>query len=207
MGQSYEVQCLLIRHGKTQGNVERRYVGCRTDEHLCDEGIAQMQWLKKHLPECTSRCHLFTSPLVRARESAAIAFGGFIPEVIEEMKEIDFGEFEGKNYQQLAEDRSYLTWLASRGILPFPHGEPRDIFVKRNVEAFRKVVLAHKTSQDPLIFMVHGGSIMAVLSELTGKDYYDFQVANGNGYEVIIHIKGDTIDGVSYHILFDGDTP
>ena len=53
----------------------------------------------------------------------------------------------------------------------------------------------------------HGGSIMAVLIELTGKDYYDFQVANGNGYEVIIHIKGDTIDGVSYHILFDGDTP
>lgn len=30
---------LLIRHGQTQGNVERRYIGCRTDEPLCPQGI------------------------------------------------------------------------------------------------------------------------------------------------------------------------
>ena len=34
---------ILIRHGQTQGNRERRYIGCRTDEPLCPEGIAQLQ--------------------------------------------------------------------------------------------------------------------------------------------------------------------
>ena len=29
---------VLIRHGQTQGNLERRYIGCRTDEPLCAAG-------------------------------------------------------------------------------------------------------------------------------------------------------------------------
>ena len=33
----------LIRHGMTAGNREKRYVGCHTDEDLCEEGIAQIQ--------------------------------------------------------------------------------------------------------------------------------------------------------------------
>ena len=32
---------LLIRHGKTQGNLERRYIG-RTDEPLCEAGRAAL---------------------------------------------------------------------------------------------------------------------------------------------------------------------
>ena len=34
---------ILIRHGMTRGNMEKRYVGCRTDESLCPEGIAQLK--------------------------------------------------------------------------------------------------------------------------------------------------------------------
>ena len=33
---------LLIRHGKTIGNMQRRYIGC-TDEPLCEQGVAQAQ--------------------------------------------------------------------------------------------------------------------------------------------------------------------
>ena len=34
---------ILIRHGMTKGNLEKRYVGCRTDETLCPEGIAPLR--------------------------------------------------------------------------------------------------------------------------------------------------------------------
>ena len=37
------MKCVLIRHGKTAGNLAGRYIGCRTDEPLCPEGIAQLR--------------------------------------------------------------------------------------------------------------------------------------------------------------------
>ena len=40
-----EIICLLVRHGKTAGNTERRYIGCRTDEDLCTEGIEHCRTL------------------------------------------------------------------------------------------------------------------------------------------------------------------
>lgn len=41
------MKLIFIRHGKTAGNLERRYIG-RTDEPLCDEGIAEI--LEKNIP-------------------------------------------------------------------------------------------------------------------------------------------------------------
>ena len=37
------MQLLLIRHSITAGNLEHRYIGCRTDEPLCEAGIALAQ--------------------------------------------------------------------------------------------------------------------------------------------------------------------
>ena len=49
-----EFQCTLIRHGKTAGNRERRYMGGRTDEPLLPEERQFLQ--KKKAPEVT---HVF----------------------------------------------------------------------------------------------------------------------------------------------------
>ena len=38
----------------------------------------------------------------------------------------------------------------------------------------------------PVTAVVHGGTIMAVLSSLTGGEYFDFQVKNGEGYETVL---------------------
>ena len=37
-----------------------------------------------------------------------------------------------------------------------------------------------------VVTIVHGGTIMAVLSSLTGVEYFDFQVKNGEGYETVL---------------------
>ena len=50
---------LLIRHGKTQGNLERRYIG-RTDEPLCEAGRAALEG--RSYPACDI---LLSSPMVR----------------------------------------------------------------------------------------------------------------------------------------------
>ena len=48
-----------------------------------------------------------------------------------EFTEIDFGEFEGKNYEELKGNDAYQKWIDSGGALPFPNGESRDDYVKR----------------------------------------------------------------------------
>ena len=37
--------------------------------------------------------------------------------------------------------------------------------------------------------VVHGGTIMAVLSTLTGGEYFDFQLKNGESYETVIQLE------------------
>ena len=52
-----------------------------------------------------------------------------------------------------------------------------------------KRVIGNKSdsgTEIPVAAVVHGGTIMAVLSSLTGGEYFDFQVKNGEGYETVL---------------------
>ena len=46
------------------------------------------------------------------------------------------------------------------------------------IEILNSVEPEHKT----IGMIVHGGTIMALLSKYSKKDYFDYQVANGKGY-------------------------
>ena len=64
------IELLFIRHGATEGNLRRRYIG-RTDEPLCEAGIAQVKALQKR---GLSVDRLFVSPLLRTRQTAELLF-------------------------------------------------------------------------------------------------------------------------------------
>ena len=77
----------LIRHGKTKGNLEGRYIGT-TDEPLCEEGkqsLMQMADAKKY-PAVEA---LFVSPMLRCRESAKILFPKQSISVVSDLRECD----------------------------------------------------------------------------------------------------------------------
>ena len=65
----------LIRHGMTAGNLQGLYIGSGTDLPLCDEGRAQLADLKERFayPQVDT---VFSSPLLRAVETANILFPG-----------------------------------------------------------------------------------------------------------------------------------
>lgn len=109
--------------------------------------------------------------------------------IIDELAECDFGEFENKNYQELDGNEHYQSWIDSGGLLPFPGGESREEFKRRNVTGFQKAVngcLRNGISLAALV--VHGGTIMNVMEEYADEDrsFYDWHVQNGKGYEVEI---------------------
>jgi len=168
---------ILIRHGTTQGNLERRYIGCRTDEDLCTEGIAELK--AQHYPDADM---VFASPMRRCIQTAGIIYLGKPICIVDNFRECDFGEFEGRNYEELKDNPAYQVWLDSDGELSFPGGESRKEFSARCVKAFEEII--HDLPEGSYAFILHGGTIMAIMeyfAKPTGS-YYDYQVQNGRGF-------------------------
>ena len=68
---------VLIRHGKTQGNLEHRYIGSQTDESLCPQGISELK--EMHYPPVQ---RVFVSPMKRCLETAALLYPGIPAEIV-----------------------------------------------------------------------------------------------------------------------------
>ena len=177
----------MIRHGETPSNKEHRYLG-RTDESLSVEGIQKLQKQKNdyYYP---SADYVFSSPMKRCVETAQILYPDSKAILILEWKEMNFGAFEGKNYLELRGDERYQAWIDSNGTLPFPNGESREEFVERCKIGFYHMLhklreLENKKRNNDLriVIIVHGGTIMSLLSSFYGGEYFDYQVPNGRGY-------------------------
>ena len=171
------MKLIFIRHGKTAGNCEKRYIGV-TDEPLCEEGRAFLQ--TKHVPPAEV---VIVSPMRRCLETAELLYPRQKPVICDGLRECDFGDFEGKNYLELSGDPDYQRWIDSGGTLPFPGGERPEDFKRRCIDAFEAAMRAY-ASAESLAFVVHGGTVMTVLEKyaLPKKNYYDFHVENGCGY-------------------------
>lgn len=185
-----QIELYLIRHGATKANREHRYLG-RTEEPLSEEGREALKAFQKKgiYPDPASLQALFVSPMERCRETAELLFGDCEQHMIPEFREMDFGLFEGKNYQDLRGNAQYQAWIDSNGTLPFPKGESREDFIarcRRGFEEMLRIVTAEGISRNEerknIAAVVHGGTIMAVCSSFTDGEYFDFQIGNGEGY-------------------------
>ncbi len=199
------IRFYLIRHSMTAGNLKKRYIG-RTDEPLCSEGIALLksQMEKKLYPKVE---RVYISPMKRCKETAEIIFKDMdLTESefykIEELRECDFGIFENKNYQELSDCRKYQEWVDSGGTMTFPNGENPEAFRKRCVKGFEQIIQeCRRDHVEKAAIVAHGGTIMSIMDHfargVNGQpdgSYYDYQVKNGEGYELIITdaITGDS---------------
>lgn len=171
------MKIIFIRHGKTVGNREKRYIG-RTDEALCGEGISEIN--SKKYPDAES---VFCSPMRRCIETAKLIYADKKINIFDDFRECDFGDFEGKNYAELNGDPVYQSWIDSGGKMTFPNGEDPDLFKKRCACAFEKITEKIKL-EDTAALVVHGGTIMAILEKFAvpKKDFYEFNAQNGGGF-------------------------
>ncbi len=179
------MKIIFIRHGRTRGNLEKRYIGA-VDEGLCPEGAEELLKNKGKYPAADI---LFLSPMKRCLQTAEILYGdSAVPvSVIEEFREIDFGDFEGKNHRELERDPDYIKWIESGGSMRFPNGEDRGDFIRRCSEGFLRAVslcseLPAKNGEVTAVFIVHGGTVMSILQSFAGGDYYDYLCENGHGF-------------------------
>ena len=171
-----------IRHGMTQANGEHRYLG-KTDEPLSETGIRLLQEKKKEYFSSPPE-FLYTSPMKRCVQTAELLFERN-PILIPEWKEMDFGQFEGKNYEELKDDPCYQKWIDSNGTLPFPGGESREAFKYRSLTGFQKAVTqCIRNNIKTAALVIHGGTIMNIMEEYADRPraFYEWHVKNGGGY-------------------------
>lgn len=173
----------LIRHGKTKGNTEHRYVGT-VDEPLCDVGIRELSELKAATAYPAPET-VYVSPMIRCRQTARILFPEADQIVIPGMEECDFGDFEYKNYEEMNGYPVYQEWIDSGGKAGFPGGESMEDFSDRIGEAFERMLReVSPDDEGPVVLVCHGGSIMAILDRYSQphKDYFEWQAPNGLGF-------------------------
>ena len=176
----------LIRHGMTEGNVSGQYIGL-TDLKITTNGIIELENLKKEgiYPKCGL---VFSSPLIRAVQTAELIFPEQTAIVNEKFREIDFGRFEGKTPMDLKDDPDYAKWVS--GELPAaPEGESTVSFATRLCEGIGEVVryMMREEVYSAAVVM-HGGAIMTLLSvaAVPRAKMAEWACGNGRGYTIQI---------------------
>ncbi len=178
---------LLLRHGKTAGNEKKRYIG-RTDEPLSALGVAEANALCGLPP--VSR--VFVSPMLRARETASILFPHASQLVYPDLREMDFGDFEGRSAGDMATDAAYRAWVAGGCTARCPGGEDMASFSARTCAAFCEAVSCALAARETHMALVaHGGTLMAVLSAFAQEErpFYMWSAPNCCGWRATIEAE------------------
>lgn len=175
----------LIRHGATDANYDGRYIGCKTDLPLAPEGLNELRLLKDDIdyPEIE---RLYSSPMLRCRQTGAVLYPDFEPVTVEELKEYDFGSFENKTAAELESNLYFIPWTSGRLAAP-PGGEDNSEFIKRICVGFNKIVLDMiESGLTESAVIMHGGAIMMLLgvSAVPRSKPVEWTADNGRGYSV-----------------------
>lgn len=169
------LEILLARHGATAGNLRNAYLGV-TDDPLCPEGRSELRTLDPAVET------VYVTPLIRTQQTAEILFPNARQIIVPGLAEMNFGEFENKNYEELSDDAAYRTWLDGGCEAPCPGGESRRQFCDRACTAFASLVSQALEQRAPrLVIVAHGGVVMAVGERFAvpKRDYYSWRVSNG----------------------------
>lgn len=176
----------LIRHGETAANTLGQFVGT-TDLALTMESADELEKLQKEgtYPYVEQ---VYSSPLRRCTQTAILIYPGepIIP--VDNMREYNFGEFEGKSGAELEENPDYINWIAGKLPAP-PGGETTKDFTIRLCVGLRQIVedmMHHNYTTAAVI--THGGAIMSILDAcaLPRRKKFEWLCEAGHGYTIMI---------------------
>lgn len=177
----------LIRHGRTEANDKGIYIG-KTDYSLSESG-------KKELIEKLDEFEypgverVYSSPAKRCLETADILFEGRETIAVHDLRELDFGEFEGMSVEELINREDYKEWLKGGFEKSAPGGESIADMVARVYSALDKIVL-NMMSEDfeSAAIVTHSGIISNILSCFGLPKYKPTEITcnPGEGFEIMV---------------------
>lgn len=193
---------LFIRHGENPANLTGELSHRDVDYSLTERGRRQAQAVAEHLaaghegPIET----VFSSPLRRARETAAVI--GFVlgleVEVLEELRELNVGDLEGRSDDDAwrIHDEIDAAWVSGRAESTFPGGEDLPTALGRFGGALRTIV--ERVGDGRAVVVGHGGIMRIGAANLfrePATDPITDPIANASIIEMELAIDGEKLRG------------
>lgn len=136
-------QVVLVRHGQTEWSLSGQHTG-RTDIPLTDVGRQQAELLGASL-EHWRFARVMTSPMSRATETARLAGYGDVAEHCDDLREWDYGRYEGMTTPDIrVDDPGWTVWSHA-----VPEGETAEEVGRR---ADRVIEAARSAGGDVALF-------------------------------------------------------
>ena len=149
------MRLILVRHAEPADDMRGRCYGS-LDVGLSSAGARTAQRLAGL--ECDA---VYSSPRIRALDTARAITTDV--HVDDDLRELDFGTFEGRTYDEIAasEPELYRAWMERPTTVTFPGGESFALLKERALAALDRIRAAH----DIAVVVTHGGIIRAALAE------------------------------------------
>jgi broad specificity phosphatase PhoE len=183
---------LLVRHGETDWNAERRWQG-HADPPLNEAGRVQARELAHELASETLAA-VYSSDLVRAHETARIVAERHGLDVVVErdLREIDVGAWSGLTHDeiQVRFPQDFERWRTT-GVADERGGETSEQLHARVVAAAERIAHAHAGEQ--VLVVSHGGALraLALHAQAIEEDY-----RLGNCHVVRVRYEGGGFRGI-----------
>jgi len=169
-----ERELIFLRHGETEWNRQKKYQGS-LNIGLNEKGRDQAKKAAKML-ENQKIDLIFSSDLDRASDTASIIGKrlGLKVQKKEQLREMDFGDWEGKDYLTIRKEQpeSFDNWLDDPNENPPPGGERLEDFRDRVVTACKEIL---SVPAESVLVVCHGGVIMVYLTHILGMDLKDYR--------------------------------
>jgi alpha-ribazole phosphatase len=183
----------LLRHPEPEASARGRCYGS-LDIALSPGGIRQAECIADALAKKTF-ASIYTSPRKRCTEAARILAAGRIcpVETVAALRELDFGELEGRTYDEIAAmyPDVYQQWMKRPTETQFPGGESfRDMHTR--VTAATQELRSRHTGQS-IALVTHGGVIRIILADALGMEAANiFRIGQRHGAINVIRYFDET---------------
>ena len=180
----------LIRHGTTEGNLNRWYYGAM-DLPLAQVGIEEIAGLVDlDIYPRPEKGQYYTSGLKRANQTFQIIYGDIERTTLSGFREMEFGVFEGRTHDQLVDDPEYIKWIEDETrTMEIPNGESPVGFHNRVVAAMEQFIEEKKDYSGESVILCHGGTIATIMNfyfKGQREHFYKWIPDTGRGFTVKI---------------------
>lgn len=164
---NHPTQLYLIRHGEVQADAHRVFAGSQLDVDLSPRGRkhgkAIARWMKGAKLDA-----IYASPMRRVHQTIAplVAQTGLAPIVMPDLRETDFGDWTGLNWEQVKErfGVSAFDWLEVLEAGGIPNGENARVVLDRVRPCVQQIL--HENPHRSVAVACHGGIIRVILALL-----------------------------------------
>ena len=172
----------FVRHGESEANILREFSNRGLRHGLTEKGREQATALAEQL-KATSIAGLFSSPLLRARQTTEVLSGALqIPyEVTDALREYDCGVLEGTSTAEgwAIYDRVTQDWLVDQNWESRIEGGESFLDMKTRFVPFIDLLLRqHRDSPDVVALIGHGGLYRCILPLVLANIDFQFTLTH-----------------------------